>query len=94
MFVRRVPFGGVELDGLIDALVFLQGLLVVRHHLNAVPVLLNVGILEQQRDIAETLRLLGLAEFDVDVVALAEALEGGQFLAIGGNQASARQIAP
>src|SRR5665811_989166 len=47
-FVRQAPtFGGVELDRLIDTLVLLQGELVVRHHLHAVPVLLHIGILEK-----------------------------------------------
>src|ERR1035441_9118416 len=75
---QATAFGGVELDRLVDTLVLLFGELVVRHHLNRVPVLLDIGILEKQRDIAETLRLLGLAELDIDVIALAQALEGGQ----------------
>src|SRR5579872_697411 len=86
--IRLLRLAGVKLDRLVGVLVFLLVELVVRHHVDAVLVALGIDLLQVQGDIADALRLLGLAEFELEVVPFAEPPQRLQFLRVGGNQAA------
>src|ERR1039457_1231597 len=86
--VGLLCLAGVELDRFVDVLVLLFGQLVVGIDFDGVLVLLGVGALQLQRDIADALGDLGLAQFNLDVVALAEAAERLQLLRVGGDEAA------
>src|SRR6185369_7932274 len=75
-----------ELYWLVDVLVLLLRQLVIGHHFNRVLVLLGIRLLQQQRDIPDALAVLGLAQFDLDVVALAQPPQRLQLLRVGGDQ--------
>ena len=77
--------GHVELQRFVDALIFLFHPFVVGDQLNRVLVLLQVGLLEQNHDVADLLGRLGLLQIELDVVAVAESLERRQFPAVGGD---------
>ena len=70
---------GIELNRLVDVLVLLFGQLVVRHHFHGVLVLLWIGPLKQQGDIADALPVLGFAQLELEVVPFAQALQRLQF---------------
>src|SRR5262245_44062196 len=78
----------VELHGLVDVLILLLGQLIVRHYFDRVLVLLRVGLLEKQGNIADALPVLGLAQLELEVVALTQAPERLQFAGIGGDEST------
>src|SRR5438093_995561 len=76
--VRLARLAGVELHRLVDVLVAFFGELIVCHHFDGVLVLFGIGLLQQESDITHALAVLGFAELELDVIALAQTLEGGK----------------